>query len=172
MSTPEFDAWLATTVEPHAAKLFRSKLVGVSFLNDNGSSRQDALAGCHPREFLVLRFQPTNRYDPNAIEVLRQDGSQIGHLNKRLAGEITRSLERGEVWGAVIQHVSEHEHEKEHAVTFGATLVVFMAKPESAEHVRRRCTGLQSSAPPQLVVTPLQADETEHRTWWQRLFRH
>lgn len=78
---------------------FTTKLVGVSFDNQDGSSRQiyirkHATAG----KSILLRAEPDNPYDKNAIGAWipgDTEAVQIGYLDSRLAGEVRRLLERG-----------------------------------------------------------------------------
>lgn len=61
------------------------KVVGVTFKNDDGSSRADkiievAIIGKEHCQVTIER-EPSNKYDPNAIKVL-VDGRQIGYIGK------------------------------------------------------------------------------------------
>lgn len=73
---------------PHHS--FHSRVAGVSFRNDDGTSRQAAIAACHAGEAVHLVCDPGNRYDSNAVKVCRCDGRQIGHLptNHGLADDV------------------------------------------------------------------------------------
>lgn len=78
-------------------------VVGVSY-------RQEAVRRCRPGDKVLLRAQPDNPHDPNAIAVYNTDGEQLGFvpaaLAARMAGlaaagtgaQITEVL-AGKTWG-------------------------------------------------------------------------
>ena len=70
------------------ARRFKTSLVGVSFANADGSSRQQLLQELQPGASLELRREPENEHDRFAIAVHRADGRQLGYLpggDQRLA---------------------------------------------------------------------------------------
>ncbi len=70
---------------------FHTKIVGVTFSNANGTSRQSLLGQCRLSERVQLIPEPTNRQDPNAVKVCRLSGAQLGYLRRELADENPRS---------------------------------------------------------------------------------
>ena len=66
---------------------FHTKVVGVTFGNPDGSSRQAYISNLKPNQDLVLRPVPTAQY-PDAIGVFTLDGKQLGLINEELAAEI------------------------------------------------------------------------------------
>lgn len=66
---------------------FHTKVVGVTFNNDDGTSRQAIIASCKPGEDIILKPVPTKEY-PDAIGVFNKKGQQLGHLGAELAAEI------------------------------------------------------------------------------------
>ena len=66
---------------------FHTKVVGVTFGNPDGSSRQAYISNLKPNQDLVLRPVPTAQY-PDAIGVFTLDGKQLGHVNADLAAEL------------------------------------------------------------------------------------
>jgi len=60
-------------------------VVGVSFDNDDGSSRQTIISLCKPGEALRLIREPNNRVDSAAIKVTRWNGQQIGYVPAHIA---------------------------------------------------------------------------------------
>ena len=66
---------------------FHSKVVGVTFGNADGSSRQEYIRKLKPGEELVFRPLPTREY-PDAIGVFTLKGKQLGYLNSDLAAEL------------------------------------------------------------------------------------
>ncbi len=70
---------------------FHTKVVGVSFKNDDGTSRQKYIKECKPGDGIVFKPLPMPKY-PYAIGVFTEkDGKQLGHLKDELATEITQN---------------------------------------------------------------------------------
>lgn len=66
---------------------FHTKVVGVTFGNDDGSSRQKIIAGCKIGQGVV--FRPMNDpQHPESIGVFTKNGKQLGYLHAELAQEI------------------------------------------------------------------------------------
>lgn len=78
------DSWTRQVDYQGSWGAFFSKVVGESFDNPDGVSRQTVLAGAKVGSLVWLVPEPTNAYDPNAIAVYVEDGSggtrQIGYL--------------------------------------------------------------------------------------------
>lgn len=77
---------------PAPAKLsvlrdFNTKIVGVTFGNDDGSSRQAIIKKSKEGEDIILKPVPTDEY-PDAIGVFNKRGEQLGHINAELAAEL------------------------------------------------------------------------------------
>jgi hypothetical protein len=66
-------------------------VVGVSYNNNDGSSRQTIISRCKPGETLVLIREPNNKFDPAAIKVTRRNRQQIGYI----PADIARSGDAG-----------------------------------------------------------------------------
>jgi len=60
-------------------------VAGVSYDNDDGSSRQTIISRCKPGEALMLNREPNNRFDSGAIRVTRRNGQQIGYVPAHIA---------------------------------------------------------------------------------------
>lgn len=56
-----------------------TKIAGVSFMNDDGTSRQAILKSLRPGDQLFLRHVPIPGH-PEAIQVITYKGQQVGHL--------------------------------------------------------------------------------------------
>ena len=70
-----------------------TKVVGVTF-----DGRQDVVAKLFIHEEIVLRREPTNPYDHNAIRVERLSGEQIGYIDRCMAASLAPALDAfGEV---------------------------------------------------------------------------
>ena len=72
-----------------------NKVAGVTFPNDDGSERQEIIRRCKTGETLVLRHDPDNAYSDFAVQVLRQNGEQLGHAPEYLAEWICKELSAG-----------------------------------------------------------------------------
>ena len=64
-------------------RLITTKVVGVSF-----EGRQEIVARLLRGDRVWLDREPTNHYDRNAISVCRENGEQIGYLNRHLAASL------------------------------------------------------------------------------------
>lgn len=96
------------------AKLFNTKLAGVTHKNPDGRARQAYIRRYAKAGMTVhLRPEPSNPHDQNAVGawitaralLIFKADVQIGYLDSRLAGEITRLLSRGGAATAVIVDV-------------------------------------------------------------------
>ena len=82
-------------------KGFYTKLVGVSFLNNDGSSRQGLLnqfrdiSEENPLS-LYLERDEDNLYDSNAVAVFTEDGKQLGYLSRKINAIVVPWIEQGE----------------------------------------------------------------------------
>lgn len=75
--------------------VYESKVVGVSKLNADGSSRQEIIKReVEEEDRLVLRAESDNPFDNNAVQVLSKHGNQIGYLNKELAATVVTALDK------------------------------------------------------------------------------
>ncbi len=63
-------------------------VVGIDFLNANGSNRRFEIALCSPGDPIELRPEPENKYDHSAIAVWRPGGEQIGYITAERCGWI------------------------------------------------------------------------------------
>ena len=82
-------------------KGFYTKLVGVSFLNNDGSSRQGLLTQFsdvseeNPLR-LYLERDTENLYDAKAVAVFTEEGKQLGYLSRKINEIVAPWLDRGE----------------------------------------------------------------------------
>lgn len=85
-------------------KTFNVKLAGVSHKNADGMARQAYIYRfAKPGMTVHLRPEPNNPYDANAVGawitarslIIFKADVQIGYLDSRLAGEVSRLLSRG-----------------------------------------------------------------------------
>ena len=75
---------------------FFTKIVGVSFENTNGSSRQDIITELEGLPCpLTLRREHENPHDENAIAVMDPNGRQIGFLSRNIAEQMAPISDSG-----------------------------------------------------------------------------
>jgi len=79
-------------------------IVGESFDNDDGSSRQEEIGRCRAGEPVDLVREPDNPHDPNCVKVLSLRGVQIGNIGRDHPW-IAERLDRGAFLDARIQRV-------------------------------------------------------------------
>jgi len=78
----------ANTISTHRPREITTKVVGVTF-----DGRQAVVAKLTMHEEIILRREPTNPYDRNAIRVERLNGEQIGYINRYLAAELAEHFD-------------------------------------------------------------------------------
>ena len=132
-ASEEFMAWVESTQDEIADRHFFATLAGVSFLNDDGSDRQQILAQCAPREWLTLEPEPTNPFDKKAIGVLSPYG-QIGYLDRRCAQEISNAVKNGRRFRAAFCEMREASHRNGTHV-YGGVIVIFELNAQARENV-------------------------------------
>ena len=64
-------------------RVITTRVVGVTF-----EGRQEVVACLKQEDRIWLDREPTNPYDRNAISVCRENGEQIGYLNRHLAASL------------------------------------------------------------------------------------
>lgn len=101
---------------------FYTKVVGVTYNNDDGSSRQAIITHCRPGEPLALVPDPTNKYDKRAIKVCRQNGWQIGHLGREVAYSLSENLQAGRTAWARVMNITGGGHGQ----SYGMNIEVFV----------------------------------------------
>ena len=74
---------------------FFGHVAGESHRNADGSDRQAIIPRCRVGDRLVLEHEPDNPHDVNAIRVLRQNGEQIGYLDREFAGQVVSRSAKG-----------------------------------------------------------------------------
>ena len=86
----------------------RTKVVGVTFSNEDGSSRARIIAGMSESDQICLERDPYNPYDANAVKVcVVKNGSkkQIGFLSKDIASDISSKLRRNVTFSVYVASV-------------------------------------------------------------------
>jgi HIRAN domain len=104
---------------------FFTKVVGVTFDNDDGSSRQSLIPRCDLLERLQLDHDEDSPHDPNAVRVLRQSGEQLGHLRRRLAAEVVAKTAKGYRYGVFVKDITGGGRGR----NYGMNLLILVAAP-------------------------------------------
>lgn len=81
--------------DDYETKVFRVRIAGVSYKNSEGTSRQKILKKCNIGECLIIKREPKNRYDPNAIAIFRQNGEQLGYIPREFAEWLAPKMDNG-----------------------------------------------------------------------------
>ncbi len=82
---------------------FSVSVVGVTYSNEDGTSRQELLSRCQRGEGVLLRREPHNPHNRWAVAVHKETGEQIGYVpagDRRLAEHIERG---GEISARIIK---------------------------------------------------------------------
>ena len=85
-----------------------TKVVGVTFSNEDGSSRARIIAGMTESDKVCLERDPYNQYDANAVKVCvlkNGEKKQIGFLSKNIAADVSSKLRRNVNFEVTIQGV-------------------------------------------------------------------
>jgi hypothetical protein len=87
--------------------------MGVYTLNIVGESyRQKAIKHCREGDQINLRREPKNKYDSNAVAVLRKSGEQIGYLSREDAEWVARIMDAGDTVEARIKWLTGGTRDK------------------------------------------------------------
>ena len=86
----------------------RLKVVGVSFKNNDGTDRQAIIGAMTKNSPVILRREPDNTYDRNAVAVDSIDG-QVGDIGKDYAKIIASLMDAGRVFKATVDIVDRYE---------------------------------------------------------------
>lgn len=95
----------------------RLKVVGVTFNNEDGTSRQEIISKVKKNTMIILVREPHNRHDKNAIAVFINDSSkplnfsfkQIGYLGKQYATILAPIMDAGKRLSAKVINVDKYE---------------------------------------------------------------
>lgn len=81
-----------------------SKIAGVSF-------RQEDVKTLKEGQELILKREPTNQYDSNAIQILTKEDVMIGFINRRLAEQIAPILDKGKSFKCTITKITGADYQ-------------------------------------------------------------
>lgn len=79
---------IARFIRPKPTTLLKKegwKTIRVSIAGVMHENRFQAVSQLSLLELVILKREPKNEYDPNAIEILRQDGKRLGYVGKTIA---------------------------------------------------------------------------------------
>ena len=85
-----------------------SKVVGVTFNNPDGSSRQDIIRHVDKQDIIMLVREPDNPYDKYAVKVMTLYG-QVGYIGKEYTEIIAPMMDSGIAFSARINEVDEYK---------------------------------------------------------------
>lgn len=85
------------------------KVVGVSFKNENGTSRQEIISKLTKSSDIILVREPNNPYDINAVAVVA-DGQQIGYVSKQYAELLAQFMDGGRDFKAEIEELDKYKN--------------------------------------------------------------
>jgi hypothetical protein len=89
-----------------------TKAAGVTFENEDHVRRQAIIVRCKAGDRLMLKPEPGNRFDHNAVAVLTAAGEQIGYLMRERASELAEFFSLHGAIPAVIIQVTGGRPEK------------------------------------------------------------
>lgn len=92
-------------------KKIKTKVVGVSFKNDNGTSRQKYISKSFVGEKIHIIHKPIKGH-PNALAVYNSRHCQIGHLSSELASEVVKDMNKDYIVLGKITSITGGEKEK------------------------------------------------------------
>ena len=75
--------------------LINTKVVGVSFKNNDGIERQELIKNLTPEDTLTIEKEENNPYDVNS-HVIKNKDSIIGHVSRNLAQDLVNKVKEGQ----------------------------------------------------------------------------
>ena len=106
---------------------FYTKIVGVTFANQDGSDRQeiieylDDLLQQTSNVSLQLVREPQNSYDHNAIQVHDSQGRQIGYLSRSVSETLAPMMDNGIEVQCTLSQITGHSLDQ----NFGINIQIF-----------------------------------------------
>lgn len=133
---------------------YETTIAGVSFNNDDGSSRQEYVSGLMKGEILTLRNAATTEH-PEAIAVYNKFGHQLGFLPKDVALPLRRCLIPFSSVVCMVKYVGRRST----AAPYGASIVIGQDRDsvlsKFSDIDRRMIEG--TSHKPSYTYTPIQS---------------
>lgn len=135
------------------SRTFRTKVVGVTFQNPDGTNRQEIISKCKVGEYVLLIRDYENSYDQYAIAVLRKTGEQIGFIDKDVAfrhegmNDLAPHIdEGGEVAAKIVDLIGE-----DHSGSEGCVIEIevggepYLVKEAESRELRDKAKSLEKS---------------------------
>lgn len=72
-----------------------------------GLKHHQGIRDCGIDEALVLRREPNNPHDSNAIAIYTFEGKQVGYIRKEVAANIASAMDRGELLMGVVKKLKK-----------------------------------------------------------------
>jgi hypothetical protein len=85
------------------------KVVGVSFKNEDGTSRQEIISKMTNESNILLVREPQNLYDTNAVAIYA-DMKQIGYVGKEYAGLLSQFMDGGQKFTASVIELDKYKN--------------------------------------------------------------
>lgn len=103
--------WVGKTIDliPYPIRSFTIGIKGESFVNEDGTRRQDIIRRCKVGEPINLIHEPHPK-DKNAIKVCRLNGEQIGWIPKTSSAEFAAIIKRGIKQDVRISEIKDGEY--------------------------------------------------------------
>ncbi len=94
-----FDTILGLMIQAPIVDHYEVRVVGVAY-----EGRQSVVKNLQPNDAVVLKREPYNPYDCNAIKVIDQEDKQIGYIDRNLAAILAHQLDRlkDDIRGSVV----------------------------------------------------------------------
>jgi hypothetical protein len=108
---------------------FYFHVFGINQKNQNGTSRQDIINGCHKGEELVLDPDPDNRQRSGIVKVCRKNGEQIGSLSTD-SGGMVRDFDVRTFRTTIDQIYPFDENPQKHGVLLRLEVLATMGSPD------------------------------------------
>jgi hypothetical protein len=108
---------------------FYFHVFGINQKNQDGTSRQDIINGCHKGEELVLDPGPDNREQSGIVKVCRKNGEQIGSLSTDSCGMV-RDFDVCTFRTTIDQIYPFDENPQKHGVLLRLEVLTTMGSPD------------------------------------------
>lgn len=89
-------------------KNVKLKVVGVTFTNEDSTSRQSIISQLNNNSVVTIRREPTNKFDTNAIAVFTEFG-QVGYIGKDYASILAPMMDTGTQFKASIAETDKYK---------------------------------------------------------------
>lgn len=95
-----------SVINNNKSKKIITKLVGVTYANSDGKSRQTLLSVINTGDSLSLYHNKYNQYDKNCIDVRNKNGEILGHISKELSAKIAPGIDKNVPYQAKVLNIT------------------------------------------------------------------